>query len=83
MVNGLEELPGLDLRGKIFVIGGSEVYQLTLAYCHGIYLTRLKQEYDGDVYFPEFERRFERREDIFENEDFTVAYWVNRKPKPL
>lgn len=83
VVNGLEELPGLDLRGKTFVIGGAEVYRLALAYCHGIYLTRLKREYDGDVYFLEFEERFKRREGIFENEDFTVAYWVNRKPESL
>ena len=83
VVNGLKELPELGLKGNTFVIGGAEVYRLTLAYCHGIYLTQLKREYDGDVYFLEFEGRFERREDIFENEDFTVAYWVNRKPKSL
>lgn len=41
-------------NGKIFIIGGAQLYSLTLGKAHTLILTRLEQEIDGDAFFPEF-----------------------------
>ena len=39
---------------EIFVIGGYEIYKAALPYCDRLYLTHIKTEYPGDVYFPRY-----------------------------
>lgn len=36
----------------IFIIGGMQIYKLTLPYADRLYITHINKEYDGDVYFP-------------------------------
>ena len=38
---------------KAFIIGGGEIYNQGLKYCHQIIYTRVLAEVEGDVYFPE------------------------------
>ena len=38
---------------EVFVIGGAEIFKTSLATANRIYLTRIHQEFEGDVYFPE------------------------------
>ncbi|HMR58053.1 MAG TPA: dihydrofolate reductase [Cyclobacteriaceae bacterium] len=38
---------------EVFVIGGAEIYALSLPLAHRLYLTEIKAEVDGDTYFPE------------------------------
>jgi len=38
---------------EIFVIGGAEIFKTSLQDADKIYLTRIHQEFDGDVYFPD------------------------------
>jgi dihydrofolate reductase len=83
VIHALGALRKREINGDLFVIGGAEIYRLALPYCHGLYLTRLKREYVGDVHFPAFEDKFEEQKDIFENEDFTVTHWVNKGTQPL
>lgn len=42
--------------GGIFLCGGAEIYRQGLKKARRIYLTELYDEYEGDVYFPEFSR---------------------------
>ena len=44
-------------RENIFLCGGAAVYREGLAIADRIYLTVLDEEYDGDVYFPEFSEK--------------------------
>jgi dihydrofolate reductase len=37
---------------EIFIIGGAEIYQQTLPIVDRLYLTRIHQDYAGDVLFP-------------------------------
>ena len=37
----------------IFIVGGAEIYQLSLAYADQILVTQLHDIFDGDTYFPE------------------------------
>lgn len=41
---------------EIFIIGGAELYQQTLARCQRLYLTEVQKEFEGDAFFPEFDR---------------------------
>lgn len=38
---------------ELFVIGGEEVFRQFLPFTNKIYLSRIKQAFDGDTYFPE------------------------------
>lgn len=40
--------------GEIMVIGGAQIYALTLPIANRIYLTRVHQTPEGDAFFPEF-----------------------------
>ena len=44
--NGQEEL---------FVLGGAQIYELTLPQVDRIYLTEIKAEFEGDTFFPEID----------------------------
>ena len=60
-------------NGKnLFVIGGSEIYRALLPRCKAIYVTMVKQEHDGDTYFPEFESGFEIQEVIRETPEYDM-----------
>lgn len=37
---------------EIFVIGGAEIFNASLPQANRIYLTRIHQDFDGDVFFP-------------------------------
>ena len=39
---------------ETFIIGGASIYEQALPLADKMYLSHLKQEYDGDVFFPEF-----------------------------
>jgi dihydrofolate reductase len=39
-------------ESKLFIIGGGEIYKETLHTCSKVYLTRVYEEFDADVYFP-------------------------------
>lgn len=41
---------------KIFVAGGSQIYDLALPYADWMFLSEIKKDYDGDKLFPEFDR---------------------------
>lgn len=41
---------------KIFVAGGSQIYALALPHANWMFLSEIKQDYEGDKYFPEFDR---------------------------
>ncbi len=41
---------------EAFIIGGGEIYKLGLAVADIMYLTEIKESFDGDAYFPEFDR---------------------------
>lgn len=40
---------------EIFVIGGKQIYTLSLPYAKRLYITHINEEYKGDVYFPKID----------------------------
>ena len=42
-------------QGKVFVIGGGEIYRELLPYCGEAYITRIYESFSGDVFFTDIE----------------------------
>ena len=43
-------------QSEIFVIGGAEIYTMALPIATTLYLTEIDQTYEGDAYFPTFDK---------------------------
>lgn len=69
----LDELPGLD--GRVFIIGGSEVYALFLPLLEDLLASHVHGAYEGDTRFPEFEETFPESELLERHADFEVRRW--------
>lgn len=41
---------------EVFIGGGEEIYRLALPYTDRIYLTEIENEYEGDIFYPEFDK---------------------------
>lgn len=53
----------LENEKEVFIAGGAEVYKAALPYAEYIYLTVIDRCFEGNVYFPDFNK-----------DDFTVIY---------
>lgn len=40
-------------NNEVFIIGGASIYRQFLPYANTLYLTKIKQSFDADVFFPE------------------------------
>ncbi len=40
-----------------FIIGGATIYKLLMPYAKKMYITRINEEFEGDVYFPELDKK--------------------------
>lgn len=43
-------------ESELFIIGGARLYEQTLGLVQRLYLTEIQQDFDGDAFFPEFDR---------------------------
>jgi len=72
----LKSLPGLD--GRVFIIGGSEIYAAFLPETDDLLVSHVFGEHEGDTHFPEFEHAFPVTESIESHEAFEVRRWSRR-----
>lgn len=59
-ISGPAELGELGIETDVYVIGGAQIYELLMPRCGELLVTRVHGEWQGDTWFPEFERDFER-----------------------
>lgn len=59
---------------KIFIIGGAYTYKKALPFADYLYISHLKKDYDGDVYFPilNFEGWTRVSSEIFDSFTFVI-----------
>ena len=56
-VHSLEAaLAAADGSQDAFVIGGAQIYALALPHAERLYMTEIEREFEGDAFFPEFDR---------------------------
>jgi dihydrofolate reductase len=75
-IQDLEALPGLE--GRVFVIGGAEVYAAFLPYTDELLVSHVMANHPGDTRFPEFTRDFPCSELVERNADFEVRRWTRQ-----
>lgn len=44
-------------KERLFIIGGGQLYKQMLPYVDRMYITKIKQSFEGDVYFPKFNEK--------------------------
>ena len=49
-------LAAVNEREDTFVIGGAEIYALALPIARRLYMTEIERDFEGDAFFPEFDR---------------------------
>ena len=62
----------------VFIVGGAQIYEQALPNCLDLYLTLVKRVEEGDVFFPPFEDRFEKIDEIMNCAEFKILHYRNR-----
>lgn len=70
----LDEMPDLD--GRVFVIGGAEIYTAFLPRTGELLVSHVHARHGGDTFFPAFEREFPHSETVETHPDFEVRRWT-------
>lgn len=68
VMKNVKEDPSAGEAGKIFIIGGAEIYKLAMPGLTEIYRTLIKHEFEADTFFPEI--RFADFSLVWEEEHF-------------
>ncbi len=64
---------------NLWIIGGARLYESALDKCDELIMSKVKMSPDGDVFFPQFEDKFEKKEIILAHSQFDVVRYVRRK----
>jgi len=68
-------------EAKVFIIGGAQLYELSLARASSLILTVLERKVDGDTFFPEFTENdylITKSESVTEPERYTVLWYLKK-----
>lgn len=65
-------------RSKCFIIGGSSVYSQALEDVDKMLITRIKGNYDGDTYFPEWNSNDWKGETVRETEELEFKRYFRK-----
>lgn len=63
---------------RAYVIGGGAIYRLFQPVIDRMLLSRIPGEYDGDTYFPDWDREDWTLIDETQYDEFTLEEWVRR-----
>lgn len=58
---------------EVCVVGGAEIYKLFIPLANKIYLTEINKNYDGDTFFPEFDKSQFREETLRRSIDGNIG----------
>lgn len=47
----------INSKEENFIIGGASTYSLLMPYANKMYITKIDEEFEGDVYFPEIDNK--------------------------
>ena len=62
-----------DSEEVVFVVGGASIYRQMIDYVDEMIISLVKKEYEGNIYFPEYEDKFITYKEE-EYDDFIVKY---------
>lgn len=74
-----EALEKAESYGKeVFIIGGSSIYEQTLPSADKMYLSFVKKDYQGDTYFPKFNKEEWTVENKKEFQEFELVTYIRK-----
>ncbi len=76
----ISNLGQIDLANEsreVFICGGAQIYEQALPLCSELYLTLVKRLVEGNAFFPPFEERFEKVEEILDGPEFKIVRYKN------
>lgn len=80
VIRDIRELPGVcGDAGKVFLIGGAQLFAELLPQCGELYLTWIEQPHDGDVLLPPFEHLFEFKEKLGAGDGFEFRRYERKR----
>lgn len=80
VIHNISEIPkNLPDNKQIWICGGAQIYEQTLAYCKFLFITTVKKIYKGDSFFPEFNNLFTLKENIYEDNIIKIQKFINNR----
>jgi len=83
VIRDLSQLRGAETQGEVFVVGGAEVYRVTLPFCRDLYLTEVRRDVEGDRRMPVFEDLFRFSAVLRETPEMRIVHYVNDEVREL
>ncbi len=74
-VTSLDQIDPSGETRDTFLCGGAQIYTEGLARCSDLYLTLVKKEVEGDVFFPKFEDRFTLAATLFDDDTMAILHY--------
>ena len=81
-VRTIQSLAELNIEGDprdYFIIGGAQLFERALPLCSDLYLTLVKRDVEGDVFFPPFENEFALSETIRDTPEFAILHYQRHR----
>ena len=78
IIKNFLKLSPMDSPLDYFICGGAQISEQALPLCSDLYLTLVKREVEGDVFFPSFEDRFVQVEEIRDTPEFKILHYQHR-----
>lgn len=80
ILHDLSALESICVDNKlVWLCGGAEIYQALLKECRYLYLTEIKDDYNGNILFPTFEDQFNLEEVVRETALFVIKKYINNR----
>lgn len=79
VIGELNELPPPGDGQEVFICGGAQIYEQAFPHCSDLFLTRVKREVAGDVFFPFFEEQFGLERVLRETPEFSIEHYRRRE----
>ena len=81
VIHDFESIPWDKIQGKLFIIGGQDIYKYALKQCNRIYYTKIYTDYKCDRFFPEFLNDFELEKTI--NSEKDLDFFIFKRKSSL
>ncbi|PLX65740.1 MAG: dihydrofolate reductase [Denitrovibrio sp.] len=67
-----------DYDKKLFFIGGGQIYAEAVSFVDEMHISYVKNEFDGDTYFPDFDLNEWEVAETVDHEDFTYVRYIRK-----
>jgi len=78
IANSLEEAWKKSENERVFIIGGAGVYKQCMEEADKMILTEIKEEYEGDTFFPEYSKENWKEVEREKHEDFDFVEYTSK-----